>query len=136
MYNFSDGQVHRLSVAEVTSPKRTANGQLDPPQSLAGCVVTWLDEQSDRYLLTDAVALLSLPMSLNKAASSMFSASPGIAVDVVYLDLDAEGDWELSNILLSGIIDVSSSIPTDFLLLRKKGLQISSTCPSNASDEF
>lgn len=91
-YTFTDGQVHQLYAAEVTSHNHTASGQLAPPQMLASRIVTWVVNELDRCFIADAVAHMGLAPMLVEATLPGPPALPGIFVDVISVDLDAEGN--------------------------------------------
>lgn len=50
------------------------------------------------------------------------------------MDLDAEADWDLSVIPLSGAIDISSSLQGEFLLIQEKSKDFLINRPFNARD--
>lgn len=63
-------------------------------------------------------------------------ASPGAVVDAMPVDLDVEGDWDLSDIPLSGVIDIRSSLEGDFSCIQERFDECSINCPSNTGDVF
>lgn len=52
------------------------------------------------------------------------------------VELDAEGEWELLNIPPPGEIDVPSSLPADFSIIRDKGVECSIEAPTTAAGMF
>lgn len=60
----------------------------------------------DRFVLSDADAHLALPRKSDEAALPLSFSSSVIFVDVVDVDLDAECNWDLSDVPRSGVIDV------------------------------
>lgn len=93
LYSFADGKVHRLSATKFMSHERPASGELDPAQIIAAHVITQVIEESYRCVIADAVVYLGLFPRSDEAFPSGPLASPGVVVDVLHVDLDAEGDW-------------------------------------------
>lgn len=60
----------------------------------------------------------------------------GVDFDVLHVDLDADGGWDLSYIPTSGVINVCSSLQSDFLLIQEKCNRLLINPPSNAGDVF
>lgn len=90
--------------------KPAASGKPAPSQMLAVCVFTWVVEEWDRVVVSDAVGHLDLPPMSDKAAPSVPTALLGVVFDFLGVDLDAKGDWNLSGIPLPGVIDIRSSL--------------------------
>lgn len=57
-------------------------------------------------------------------------------LDVYDVDLDAEWEWDPSDIPLSGEIDVRSSLLVDFALIRDKCVEFSVEGPATADGVF
>lgn len=134
LYSFSDGLVHRLSAAEGTLHKRTATGDLAPPQMLAARVAAWVVDESDWCAIVNAVPGLGSPPRSDDASPSVTLASPGVFVGILGEGLDAEVDWDLSDILLSGFITICSSLQGDISLIQEKCDEVSLNHLSNAGD--
>lgn len=117
---FADGRLHQLPSTEVTVHKPAASGELAPPQMLTARVVTGVVDESVLCVIPNAVAHLGLPFRSDKATPSVLLALPGVIVDVRSLDLDAKGDWDMSDIPQSGVIDIRSSLLGDFPLIQEK----------------
>lgn len=116
--------------------KRSANGVLSPPHMLAARIVTWDIDKSDQCVISDSIAHLTLPLRSDEAAPFLPPALAGVVVEVLGVDLNSEGDWGLSYIPLSGVIDIPSSLQGDFLLIQEKGDKFSINRPSNTVDVF
>lgn len=56
------------------------------------------------------VGHLGLPPRSDEAAPSVPFALPALVVDVLNVELEAKGDWNLSDIPLYGVIDIGSSL--------------------------
>lgn len=66
----------------------------------------------------------------------MFPASPGVDFDVLGWDVDAEDNQDLSDIPLSGSIDICSSSPGDFSLTPEEYAEFWTSRTSNAGEVF
>lgn len=71
-------------------------------------------------VVAEAAAHLVLPPCSDEATPSWPPASPVFFVDVLGVDLDAKGHWNLSDIPLSRFIDILSSLRADFSLIPEK----------------
>lgn len=60
-HTFADGPVHHLSPTEGALLKGIASGELAPPQMLCLCVFSSVLEESDRNVITNAMARLACP---------------------------------------------------------------------------
>lgn len=89
-----------------------------------------------RSTLRPYVQHLELPLRLFEAFPSCLPASPGVVVNVLGEDLDTEGDWDLSDVPPSGVIEISFSLLGDFSLAKMKGNEFSLICRTNAKDVF
>lgn len=85
-YTFADGQVHRLSAAEITLLKPTGSGELAPPLVLAVPVVSRAIEESDWNVIANFVAYLGMPSRSYGATPSVPLASPGVVFDLLDVD--------------------------------------------------
>lgn len=82
--------VYLLSTAEVMSQKCDASVELAPPQMLTACIDSWVTCESDWCVIADAGAHLGLPPTLDDATPSVPSASPGVVIDALGVELDTE----------------------------------------------
>lgn len=53
---------------------------------------------------------LSSSSKVDEDTSSVPAASPAVFLDVLGLEVGAKGDWDLSNISLSVVMDIRSSL--------------------------
>lgn len=63
-------------------------------------------------------------------------ASPGVAVGILDVDLDAERDYHLSYIPPSGVIGVRCSLLRDFSIIQEKSNEFSISHPSSVGEVF
>lgn len=131
-YTFARDQAHRLLAPEVTWHKHTSNDKLAPPQILAACVITWANDESNGCIIAAADAYLDLFPRSEEAIPSVPPASPGVAVEELDENLDAEVNWDLSDTTLSEAIDVCSTVQADFPIIQGRCDEFSTDCSSNA----
>lgn len=69
--------------------------------------ITWVLDNLDRWVIADPVPNSWLPPRLDEDAASNPFASPD---DVLSVDLDADGHWNMSVVPLSGVMDIRSRL--------------------------
>lgn len=79
---------------------------------------------------------LGVPLGKDNATPFVLSASAGVLVDVLGMDLDAEGPCNWLVFPLSGVIDIHFNIQGDFSLIQDKGDQFLITRTSNGGTLF
>lgn len=102
------------------SLKRNSSVELCPDRVFAARKVVWAISASDRCCDIDAVAYLGLPLRTEWVDVDAPPHSPAAAVVVVGVDLETEGNLDLSDILPSGSMDVCSSLRAVFSLIQEK----------------
>lgn len=133
--------IYRWSTSSIVPPPRSRYKSASPLANFPRLrfllhVVTWVADESDRWVITDAAAPLGLPLRSNGGTPSLPATSPGIFVDLQGADLDSKGDWDLSDIPASGIIDVPSSLRRDFSLIQERYDEFSTTRSSMTRSIF
>lgn len=78
-----DDQVHQLSATEVRWRKCPTPGELAPAQMLAARIITSVVNESDWYVIANAVSHLGLPPKWYDTAPSVSSALSGGLVGVL-----------------------------------------------------
>lgn len=81
-----------------------------PPRMILAGVLASVVDESGWGFIADAVAHLCLPPRSQKSTPFVPSASPGIVVLVLGVNLDAKAGWDFLNIPPSGVIDIRSSL--------------------------
>lgn len=98
--------------------------------------VSWVFDESGQRIIAEDVARWGYLLRSNKAAPSVATASPSVVVHVLGLNLDTEGDWNLSNVSLSGVSPIRSSLLADFSLIQEKFNEFSINRPLDVGDVF
>lgn len=83
-------------------------------------VVTWVVFESVQCVIADAVAHFGLYAKSDEATPILPPGSPSVVVDVLGEDLYSNSDWDLSDISLSGVIEICSSLGGDSSLIQEK----------------
>lgn len=86
--------------------------------------------------MADSVAHWALPPRSDNAAHSMLPASLDVVVDVLCVNLDVQGDWDLIYFPLFVGIDIRSSLQGDFSLIQEKFEEFSTNHPSSPGTYF
>lgn len=134
-YGLADGRLHDLIVAVLPSPKRDASGALGANRLYAARTVVWVVPSTERCSLESAVIYMLLPSHVDPKVVDPPPVSS--SVPIVYdVDLGVEDEWDLSDKLRSGEMDVCSSLRVDIALIRDKCVEHSVEAPTTAADVF
>lgn len=93
-------------------------------------------DESDQFVITDALAHFGLSSRLDEATPSLLPASPGVFVTVVHVGLDVESDWDSADITPSGVLDVRHNFREDFSFIQEMWDNFSICSPCNDGEVF
>lgn len=119
----------------IPSRKQDASGALGPDSVFAVQHGVWEVPSADRLSVTDAVSYLLTSHSAVEEGGGPPPSFPDVG-DVFDVDLDAEGQWGLSDIPLPSEIDICSRLRADRSVIIDKCSKYSIEDPQTADDDF